>query len=89
MTDKKKLAELIRKAELSMWGKSFGSALAENYYIAEYLIENGVIIPIRCSECKHKISWYKHQIYGSDICGVSGMAIKENMDFCSYGERKE
>ena len=43
MDVKEKLAGLIAKAKLSMWGKSgLSSELAINTYIAEYLITHGV-----------------------------------------------
>lgn len=43
---------------------------------------------VRCRDCVGKSSWYK-DVNGCDICGMSGLYIVENNDFCSYGERKE
>ena len=43
---------------------------------------------VRCRDCVGKSSWYK-DVNGCDICGMSGLYIVENNDFCSYGERKD
>ena len=103
MTDKEKLAALIRKAKLSMWGKSFGSDLARIYYIAEYLMKNGVVIPVRCTDCKYAADieepFIKNRfIEGTKSCrmcrgdngyGYHGVSIIRPDDFCNDGERKE
>ena len=40
-----KLVELIHKAKLSMWGKNgLSKEKAQNSYIADYLISNGVTV---------------------------------------------
>lgn len=46
---------------------------------------------VRCKDCAHKSTWYEELEYGHAIyiCGLSGMIIVEDNDFCSYGERKE
>lgn len=44
---------------------------------------------VRCKDCIFKSSWYKHKTLGFDICGASGMYIVEDVDFCSYGERRK
>lgn len=43
---------------------------------------------VRCKDCVGKSSWYQ-DVNGFDICGMSGLYIVENNDYCSYGERKE
>ncbi len=42
---REKLAELIRKANTAMWGKTISDRQTESRFIADYLIENGVILP--------------------------------------------
>ena len=44
---------------------------------------------VRCKDCKHKETWHKNEAFGYDICGVSGLCVVEDNDFCSYGERKD
>ena len=44
---------------------------------------------VRCKDCIFKSSWYKHDSLGFDICRASGMFIVEDIDFCSYGERRK
>ena len=73
---REKLIELLRKAPFKT---------VEDH--ADYMIENGVVIPVRCMECKHY---------------TTGMAIgmcKRIPDkpiipmpfnsFCAFGERKD
>lgn len=43
---------------------------------------------VRCKDCKHQCTWYEEEDFGVFICGVSGLSIVEDNDFCSYGERK-
>ena len=66
--------------------------------MAKYLIANGVTIPVRCKDCKHKTvtsdgmvcecalptkRMQDYYIYGSTI-----LARVEPDAFCSYGERR-
>ncbi len=43
---------------------------------------------VRCKECKYKDTWYKDEVYNVYVCGLSGLHIVEDRDFCSYGERR-
>ena len=43
---------------------------------------------VRCKDCIGKAHWYKND-YGCTICGLSGLFVVEDRDFCPYGERKE
>ena len=54
--------------------------------VADYLIANGVTIPVRCKDC---IYWEKATANkkGFLICTASGMEIMAD-DFCSCGERR-
>ena len=44
---------------------------------------------VRCKDCIGKATWYKNKAYGVDICGLSGLFVVEDADYCSYGERKD
>jgi hypothetical protein len=44
---------------------------------------------VHCKNCKHKDTWTESKIRDWFWCGVSGLQVVEDMDFCSYGERKE
>ena len=55
---------------------------------ADYLIANGVTIPVRCKECKHMVR--NSNVYPQDIgCLLfrTDYCI-EPEHFCSYGERR-
>lgn len=61
-------------------------------FIADKLIENGAVIPVRCKDCKY------YGITGDQACEVHSSTLFEDDyyivtmepdDFCSYGERKE
>lgn len=41
----RRLAELIAKAKSNMQGREFSSGLERNFFLAEQLIDNGVILP--------------------------------------------
>ena len=45
MSEREKLIELINKGEQSMWGKSVGAIKMQREMLADYLLENGVIVP--------------------------------------------
>ena len=86
MTDKKKLAELVREAK-------------EKYIysdeIAQYLIDHGVVMPVRCKDCKYLI---ERPVVGTTIvklmCGFeleyNDKAVYCDLDdFCEVGVMKE
>ena len=59
-----------------------------NERLADYLITNGVTIPVLCKDCKH----YGYEPYdnGDKCCERWGEWIfPHEDDFCSYGERKD
>ncbi len=45
MTERERLIELIHKAELETWGKPVATPIARREFIADYLLEHGVIVP--------------------------------------------
>lgn len=47
--------------------------------IAKHLLANGVVVPVRCKDCKY---------YVSDVCRQDlAMNLCRDDDFCSYGEK--
>ena len=42
---------------------------------------------VMCKDCSWRICWEQDDD-GRDICWVSGMYVRGEDDFCSYGERK-
>lgn len=47
-----------------------------------------MVAVVRCKDCKHKDTWQESKIRDWFWCGVSGLQVVEDMDFCSYGERR-
>jgi hypothetical protein len=68
-----------------------GRMYATKEFIAlQKKIESGQLVEVvRCKDCKHKDTWTESKIRDWFWCGVSGLQVVEDMDFCSYGERKE
>ena len=59
--------------------------------LADYLIDNGVTIPVLCKDCTHWNCW-RNSGEGSGDClldeGYQTLTT-QHYDFCSYGERRE
>ena len=53
--------------------------------VADFLIANGVTIPVRCKDCQHH-EHYDALLYCGHIRGLAGSVAPD--DFCSYGERR-
>lgn len=54
--------------------------------VADYLLANGVTIPVRCKDCKYRIL----DLFGGHCCRLhKGLAMVTDESFCSYGERKD
>lgn len=71
-----RLIELIREAH-TKWCNSTHDF---EHTCADHLIENDVVLVVRCKDCTE---WNKDECECSHWYG-----FREN-DFCSYGERKE
>ena len=51
--------------------------------LADYLMRNGVVIPVRCKDCASgKGATHK-------VCPLYKQGLMRDNDFCSYGERKD
>lgn len=90
MTDRERLIELICDTPTRiMGGNMFLEKISEE--IADYLLSNGVIVPIRCKDCKHyrpqtqSAHWKNTTNY---CCRTVAIKMKPT-DYCSYGELKE
>ena len=60
---------------------------------ADFLVANGVTIPVRCEECKYSYDGVANLMCGrcgQNINGIrlGGVSVKAE-HFCSYGERKD
>lgn len=53
--------------------------------LAEHLIANGVTIPVRCKDCKHRMY---SDFDGCYVCHHGGFNAINPDHFCSYGERR-
>ena len=42
----------------------------------------------RCRNCIGRSTWYNDAEYGCAVCGMSGMYLKSEDDYCSYGLRR-
>jgi hypothetical protein len=87
MDSKAKLVELLKnipqvnhyEAQVHGYDYVFGCA-------ADFLIDSGVTIPVRCKDCA------RGEIYSNRPCYIFCMEhhrLVEKNDFCSYGERKD
>jgi hypothetical protein len=71
MTDTNKLAELIKKAKLKMWGKTFHSELERNMFVADYLLANGVIaLPCKVGDTVYIVTNVSQEIVESVVIGI-------------------
>lgn len=75
-------------------------ALRDALYDADAITMNGVKIlnqfpsadvddVVRCRDCIGRNTWYNDAEYGCAVCGMSGMYLKSEDSYCSYGELKE
>ena len=59
-------------------------------FVADYLIANGVKIPVRCKDCKH-YGWEQEPCHGRTqrFCKLhKGLVVVDKDTFCPYGERR-
>lgn len=81
MADREKLLELMCEAKKA---DTEDAPFCE--FLADFLIANGVTIPVRCKDCKTSRKY--HQPAGHRYC-LHHERRKRDNDFCSRGERKE
>ena len=87
MTDKERITEIL-KTYTKKHNIMASSVILEEY--AEELVRQGVVMPIRCKDCK----WYQNleivdkvQTRCFNLAGLSRVCNPN--DFCNYGERKD
>lgn len=78
---RKKIADLLI-SDLSLTEKL--ACAAASFRVADWLVENGVTIPVRCKECKHYTEGHCLRRLGGGSYVPFPM---DSDDFCSYGER--
>lgn len=89
MTDRDRLIELCDEKIRTMKFQNsdhwfdFTEKIKE---IADCLLANGVIVPVRCKDCKYCEKWSDRSIFCNKHIVFMGM---NDNDFCSYGELKE
>lgn len=95
-TDRDKLIELLNnKQQYGIATEEPPEAIytIENHQLADYLLANGVIVPVRCKDCKYCELRYPAKEIGKEaIEGYYCFANKrylKSTDFCSCGELKE
>ena len=92
-TMREKLIELVRDS--INWYPGIARVVGENgtKKIADRLIADGVIIPVRCKDCKHCDTFYPRKEIGKEpeqswYCKPYKHTCKPD-GFCSDGERRE
>ena len=86
---KETIIELVNKVLRNLpWGEISSHTASD---VANYLIENDVVLVVRCKDCKHWKCW-RISGEGTGDClldeGYAALAT-QHYDFCSYGERKD
>lgn len=83
MTDRDRLIEIIND-----WARANNDG-AETESIADYLLANGVIVPVRCKDCEF-VKSTEIKLNGKDLrsCTLYKRPCYDN-DFCSRGVLKE
>ena len=65
----------------------------ENQTLADHLIANGVVIPVRCEECKHSREYVckVDPMRNHRLCYKDDVTVRfvEDDFYCAYGERKD
>ena len=72
---KAKLIELLRRFPFGTIGDH-----------ADYMIEQGVEIPVHCAECKF---WRDAILDGELKCCTIGYYMTKGSDYCSFGKRSD
>lgn len=81
MTNKERITKIL-KTYTKKHNIMASSVILEEY--AEELVKQGVVMPIRCKDCKNLMF---SDFYGE--CSKGYMGIVSPDDYCSRGERKD
>lgn len=68
-------------------------AVVANTALAEYLVYRGVVLPVRCDECKHSKEYRcrADPMRNHRLCYKDDVTVRfvEDDFYCAYGERKD
>lgn len=92
-TDREKLISWMQDA-LTEWSKNPETGDSAIRYMADRLIKNGVVIPVRCKDCIHGAGNWKHDEldatnYEDIVCDYFMTDGVEGEDYCKYGTTEE
>lgn len=93
MTERERLIELLDSADTCYMQKSNPEPRYFSAFVADYLIESGVRLPVTCGECKYCFPYHRDyvradEIYCSHYPYKNCYVLVEKDDFCNYGERR-
>jgi len=95
---REKLIELLTTGKRRCWDGECTECeyddidpICQSKLIADYLIKNGVVIPVRCGECKFLETSGTWEDGISDECGLDIISDIDDIDtsYCHYGKPKE
>ena len=94
MTDRDRLIEFLHIAPLEYAKKEKNDTRMFVEFYADYLLANGVIVPVRCKDCVYFISnqnlpnGYDNAIGADGLCDNTDTYTYED-DYCSCAKLKE
>lgn len=86
MTQRERLIELLIDGNIDADESGTESRVERCEKVADWLIANGVVLPVRCCECEH-CDIGQNDVEQWCICQVKRIDV-DPTDFCSYGKRK-
>lgn len=88
---REKLIELLKEADRKAFETMESRPLAHPFEVwdieADHLITNGVVVPVRCKDCKHWADGVAGCTDHVKCCKIGYYMIGEN-GYCVYGERR-
>lgn len=78
---REKIVELLEKTFEKQYDKNL---VITAYSTANYLLAHDVVQVVRCKDCINA-----EYFLGSLSCGMARDVIRQENDYCSYGERKD
>lgn len=81
MTDREKLTKLLDETFEKQYDRDLDITA---YSTANYLLAHDVVPVVRCKDCINA-----EYFLGSLSCGMARDVIRQENDYCSYGESKD